>query len=298
MEPVGGDLARHDAEFERVRWVPFEEAPRPAELRHRARARGHRRGAPRDAAASSRRSRARRARHDRRPPATRPARPCDQLHETALIDVHRALGARLIEFGGWLMPVQYTGILDEHRAVRERAGAVRPVAHGRAVRSRATTPATRWPRRSSPIRARWPSGGRSTRCSSRPTAGVIDDLIVYRLGPERFLVVANAGNAADVVRRARDASRTLAGGPRRPIAGDLARGHPGPARRGGPGAADRRRPRRAALLRDRRGPGRRRAGPGRAHRLHGRGRLRGLRRLGSRAGGLGGAGRGGRGRAA
>ena len=46
----------------------------------------------------------------------------EHLHETALIGVHRALGARLIEFGGWLMPVQYTGILDEHRAVRERAG--------------------------------------------------------------------------------------------------------------------------------------------------------------------------------
>src|ERR671922_2940470 len=36
--------------------------------------------------------------------------------------VHVGLGARLIEFGGWLMPVQYAGILDEHRAVRERAG--------------------------------------------------------------------------------------------------------------------------------------------------------------------------------
>ena len=44
------------------------------------------------------------------------------LHETALVDAHRALGAKLIEFGGWLMPVQYGGILEEHRAVRERAG--------------------------------------------------------------------------------------------------------------------------------------------------------------------------------
>jgi len=43
-------------------------------------------------------------------------------HETPLHDRHVALGARLIEFGGWLMPVQYSGILEEHRAVRERAG--------------------------------------------------------------------------------------------------------------------------------------------------------------------------------
>ena len=40
----------------------------------------------------------------------------------ALVDGTSALGARLIEFGGWLMPVQYAGILEEHRAVRERAG--------------------------------------------------------------------------------------------------------------------------------------------------------------------------------
>ena len=44
------------------------------------------------------------------------------VHLTPLTEAHRALGARLIEFGGWLMPVQYGSILDEHRAVRERAG--------------------------------------------------------------------------------------------------------------------------------------------------------------------------------
>ena len=44
------------------------------------------------------------------------------LHETPLTDVHRSLGARMIDFGGWLMPVQYRGIVEEHRAVRERAG--------------------------------------------------------------------------------------------------------------------------------------------------------------------------------
>jgi len=44
------------------------------------------------------------------------------LHRTPLHDQHDALGAKLIEFGGWLMPVQYAGIIEEHRAVRERAG--------------------------------------------------------------------------------------------------------------------------------------------------------------------------------
>ena len=43
-------------------------------------------------------------------------------HETPLASRHAALGARMIDFAGWLMPVQYTSILEEHRAVRERVG--------------------------------------------------------------------------------------------------------------------------------------------------------------------------------
>ena len=46
----------------------------------------------------------------------------DSVKVTPLVERHRALGARLIDFAGWLMPVQYSGILEEHRAVRERAG--------------------------------------------------------------------------------------------------------------------------------------------------------------------------------
>ena len=44
------------------------------------------------------------------------------LRETPLRDRHEALGARLIPFAGWLMPVQYSGIMDEHRTVRSAAG--------------------------------------------------------------------------------------------------------------------------------------------------------------------------------
>ncbi|HUQ43418.1 MAG TPA: glycine cleavage system aminomethyltransferase GcvT [Candidatus Limnocylindria bacterium] len=123
--------------------------------------------------------------------------PGSELHETALIEVHRTLGARLIEFGGWLMPVQYTGILDEHRAVRERAGLF-DLSHmgelfvegddaGDALAAALVTD----PRTLAIGRAHY-----SMICA--PDGGIIDDLIVYRLGAERFLVVANAGNAAVV----------------------------------------------------------------------------------------------------
>ena len=121
----------------------------------------------------------------------------DQLHETALVGIHRSLGARLIEFGGWLMPVQYTGILDEHRAVRERSGLF-DLSHmgelfveGDDAGDALAAALVSEPRTLAVGRAQY-----SMICA--PDGGVIDDLIVYRLGEQRFLVVANAGNATVV----------------------------------------------------------------------------------------------------
>ncbi|HOK71540.1 MAG TPA: glycine cleavage system aminomethyltransferase GcvT, partial [Bacillota bacterium] len=45
-----------------------------------------------------------------------------ELRKTPLFEAHESLGGKIIDFGGWALPVQYSGILDEHRAVRERAG--------------------------------------------------------------------------------------------------------------------------------------------------------------------------------
>jgi len=116
------------------------------------------------------------------------------IHLTPLTDAHRDLGARLIEFGGWLMPVQYGSILDEHRAVRERVGLfdlshmgelfVEGSAAGEALAAALVTnpPALK-------------VGRAHYSMITAPDGGVIDDLIVYRLGEERFLVVANASNA-------------------------------------------------------------------------------------------------------
>jgi aminomethyltransferase len=121
----------------------------------------------------------------------------EPLHETALVEIHRALGARLVDFAGWRMPVQYAGILEEHRAVRERAGLF-DLSHmgelfvqgddaGDALAAAVVTD----PRTLAPGRAHY-----SMLCAE--DGGIIDDLIVYRLGPTRFLIVANAGNAAIV----------------------------------------------------------------------------------------------------
>jgi aminomethyltransferase len=117
-----------------------------------------------------------------------------QLHQTPLVDAHRALGARLIEFGGWLMPVQYRGIIEEHRAVRERAGLFDLSHMGELfVEGPQAGDALAAALVSDPPSLAVGRAHYSMICA--PDGGILDDLIVYRLGPERFLVVANAANA-------------------------------------------------------------------------------------------------------
>ena len=117
--------------------------------------------------------------------------------QTPLQSRHEALGARLIEFSGWLMPVQYTSILEEHRAVRERCGLF-DLSHmgelfvdGRDAGAALATALVTDPPSLAVGRAHY-----SMICAA--DGGIIDDLIVYRLADERFLVVANAGNASVV----------------------------------------------------------------------------------------------------
>jgi aminomethyltransferase len=113
---------------------------------------------------------------------------------TPLAETHRSLGARLIEFGGWLMPVQYTGILEEHRAVRERAGLFDLSHMGELfVEGPDAGAALAAALVSDPPSLAVGRAHYSMICNAN--GGIIDDLIVYRLAPERFLVVANAGNA-------------------------------------------------------------------------------------------------------
>ena len=115
-------------------------------------------------------------------------------HETPLHSRHVALGARLIEFGGWLMPVQYSGILEEHRAVRERAGLFDLSHMGELfVEGPQAGAALAAALVSNPPALAIGRAHYSMICAE--DGGIIDDLIVYRLAEERFLVVANASNA-------------------------------------------------------------------------------------------------------
>lgn len=116
------------------------------------------------------------------------------LKRTPLYAQHQKLGARLVEFGGWEMPVQYTGILDEHRAVRERAGLF-DVCHMGEIRvtGAGALPFLRRMLTNDPASLTVGQAQYTLMC--RPDGGVIDDLIAYRVAEEEYLLVVNASNA-------------------------------------------------------------------------------------------------------
>ena len=116
------------------------------------------------------------------------------IQQTPLADRHAQLGARLIEFGGWLMPVQYRGILEEHRAVRDRAGLFDLSHMGELfVEGPEAGEALAYALVTDPPALK--DGRAQYSMIAAPDGGILDDLIVYRLGEARFLVVANASNA-------------------------------------------------------------------------------------------------------
>ncbi len=118
-------------------------------------------------------------------------------HLSPLLDRHEALGAKLIEFGGWLMPLQYGGILEEHRAVRERAGLFDLSHMGELfVEGEEAAAGLGYALVTDPAALAVGRAHYSMICA--PDGGILDDLIVYRLAEQRFLVVANAANAGRV----------------------------------------------------------------------------------------------------
>lgn len=100
----------------------------------------------------------------------------------------------MVEFAGWSMPVQYGGVLDEHRAVRQRAGLF-DVSHMGEIRV-AGPGAEAFLQRLTPNNVERLSSGRAHYSGLlNERGGYLDDLLVYRLGDEEFLIVVNAANA-------------------------------------------------------------------------------------------------------
>jgi len=120
------------------------------------------------------------------------------LKRTALFSAHQQLGARLIDFGGWEMPVQYTSITDEHLAVRNAAGMF-DISHMGEVTVSGSAAADFLNRvLTNDIRKLTPGTGQYTlMCNER--GGVIDDLYAYQLSQDVYFLIINASRVPEDV---------------------------------------------------------------------------------------------------
>ncbi|WP_210503900.1 glycine cleavage system aminomethyltransferase GcvT [Nocardioides xinjiangensis] len=123
------------------------------------------------------------------------------LKQSPLHDRHEALGAKLAEFGGWSMPLEYrTGVVKEHTAVREGVG-VFDVSHlGKAMVSGPGAADFVNATLSNDLAKIRPGKAQYTLCLDE-SGGIVDDLIAYWHDDEHVLLVPNAANAGEVVRR-------------------------------------------------------------------------------------------------
>jgi aminomethyltransferase len=125
------------------------------------------------------------------------------LRRTPLYDRHRAAGGKLVGFAGWEMPVQYQGVIDEHRAVRNAAGLF-DVSHMGELRV-VGPDAESFLQHLTPNDVSTLLEGQAHYSSLLTEAGTyLDDLLIYRLGAEELLVVVNAANVESDFRWAAD----------------------------------------------------------------------------------------------
>ncbi|NLC76153.1 MAG: glycine cleavage system aminomethyltransferase GcvT [Clostridia bacterium] len=116
-----------------------------------------------------------------------------ELKRTPLYDAHVELGAKMVDFGGWEMPVQYSGIVKEHHAVRNAAGLFDVSHMGEFV--------IKGPDALKAIQylltadfSHQQVGQCMYAMMCYPSGGVVDDLIVYKTGDDEYMLVVNAGN--------------------------------------------------------------------------------------------------------
>src|SRR5689334_24371443 len=117
------------------------------------------------------------------------------LRKTPLHARHLASNARMVPYAGWEMPVEYSGITEEHMAVRTRAGLF-DVSHMGEIEIAGKDALAAVQRISSNDASKLAVGQAQYSGLLTPQGTFVDDLLVYRLAPAHFMLVVNAGNIA------------------------------------------------------------------------------------------------------
>ncbi len=117
----------------------------------------------------------------------------ENLKKTPLNQVHRDLGGKMVDFGGWDMPVQYTaGVIEEHMRTRTAAGLF-DVSHMGEIWVEGSDAIPFVNRITTNDAAKLVDGQAQYSALTNEKGGIVDDLLVYRFGPEKLLLVVNAG---------------------------------------------------------------------------------------------------------
>jgi len=131
------------------------------------------------------------------------------LKMTPLNAVHRRLGARMVDFGGWDMPVQYSGILEEHHAVRRKAG-VFDVSHMGEIEIRGPEAAALVDYVTTAAAARLKDGQIQYAGLLYDNGGFVDDILVHRVAADDYFLCVNAANQEKDFEHIRAANRSSA----------------------------------------------------------------------------------------
>ena len=116
-----------------------------------------------------------------------------EARSTPLLDCHQQAGGKIIEFAGWMMPVQYQGVIEEHRAVRQAAGLF-DVSHMGEFSVRGPE-AEQFLQRMTRNDVTKLVDGRAHYSGLLTEQGTyVDDILIYRFGSQDFMLVVNAGN--------------------------------------------------------------------------------------------------------
>ncbi len=125
------------------------------------------------------------------------------MNRTPLYEAHRVGGGKLVEFAGWEMPIQYTGVVDEYHSVRSRAGLF-DVSHMGRLQVEGSGSLAFLQRMTTNDLARLPVGQAHYSMLCNPDGGIKDDIFVYRVKENEFLLCVNASNREKILAWLRD----------------------------------------------------------------------------------------------